>query len=376
MKHILTLFDYSHKPPWPLISLVVDGVSRPKFHIFYLPKTGIKLGQIRENITQFKSLFDGPVLLNDMKSHIQAFDVDYSDDLYDMCLPRLKGGDNPKHYLVDIAKVVVRMKPAAWMRLAAQVSFVYQHLENRGVRVSLRRMHPRYSLETYTGRSKCLDFNVQGASEEYDIRPSDVDDFYFVHFDWVAADIRMASFMSGDKQMELSYRKSDPYTDLTEFLNDADFTRDKVKVEFLKSFYSLNFESPIFGPYPDFRREMIRRKEFLDLNGYSLSVLGRRFLFSKDKLSTFNAQFQGSVAHAMHASLVKIAGLYPDNLLTEMHDSIVLYCPRSSIPDVIEDVIDIMYDPLKGLCDPSPVMPVKVSIGRKWKRWKLLKVYR
>jgi hypothetical protein len=374
MKHILTIFDYSHKQPWPLVSLVVDD--KPKFHIFYLPKTGIKLSQIKENITQFKSLFNGPVLLNDVKTHIQAFDINYSEDLYDMCLPRLKHSDSIKHYLVDIAKVAVKMKPAVWMKLAAQASFIYQYLEDRGIRVSLRKMSPKYSIETYTGRSKTLGFNVQGASDEYDIRPVDLDDYYFVYFDWVAADIRMASFMSGDEQMEASYKKSDPYTDLVEFLNDEEFTRSKVKVEFLKSFYSLNFKSPIFDPYPDFRREMIRRKEFLELNNHSVSILGREFILNDNELSTFNAQFQGSVAHAMQASIIKIAELYPDNLLTETHDSIVMYCPKSSISEIIKNVVEIMYDPLYGCCNPSPKMPVKVSIGRKWKRWKLLKVYR
>jgi hypothetical protein len=352
----------------------VEGTSS-KFYTFYLPKTGLKLYKIRENILSFKSLFSGQVLLNDTKAHLQAFDLDYSNELYDICLPRLKH-DNPKHQLVETAKIALKMKPAPWMELAAQASFVYQYLENKGVRVSLRKMFPKYSLETYTGRSKTLDFNVQGASEEYDIRPVGLDDYYYLYFDWIAADIRMASFMAGDKQMEASYQKSDPYTDLTEFLNDIEFTREVVKVEFLRAFYSLDFENPIFGPYPTFREEMIKRKEYLEINNHSTSILGREFILSDNKLSAFNAQFQGSVAHAMQASLIKIAGIYPNNLLTEMHDSIVMYCSKSSITKIIKDVSEIMYNPLVDYCSPSPKMPLKISIGKKWKQWKLVKVIR
>jgi DNA polymerase I-like protein with 3'-5' exonuclease and polymerase domains len=254
---------------------------------------------------------------------------------------------------------------------------VYQDIEDRGVRDNFKKMHPIYSRDTFTGRSKSLSFNVQGATEEYDIKSIFDDDKVFVHFDWLAADIRMASFMSQDERMELAFKQSDPYTILVEYLNDPEFSRDKIKIEFLRAFYSLKFDDPIFGIYPRFKEYMQSKVNELDESGYSTSIVGRRYYLKGDnKLGVFNAQFQGSVAHAMQALLVKIYQKFRYNILTEMHDSVVLCCPEKLVIPIIKDVVNIMKDPLSGYVDPSPIMPVKVSVGRKWKAWKTVRVYR
>jgi DNA polymerase-1 len=131
--------------------------------------------------------------------------------------------------------------------------------------------------------------------------------------------------------------------------------------------YSFKFDHPVFEAYPKFKIFLNERLEKLRSDGYLDSILGRRFYISGDRkeLSVFNAQFQGSVAHMMQIALIRLYKLFPEFVFTEMHDSIVMSCNLADIKRIMNESLDIMVNPIDDY-----IMPVKVSVGRRWKRWK------
>lgn len=381
MRYIFTLFDYKHYPVRPWQSLVLDGSA--KFYTFFLPNSGLKIKQIVENIAEARSIFETDVGTNDFKAHLAAFDLPKTLGYmaYDLCLPKLsyKPSDEQtgRKILTKIAKEAVGLELMPWQRLMSEAAVVYQVLEDIGVRNSYRREHPHYSLDTYTGRSSASYFNIQGTTDLDDIRPTTDDFDFFVQFDWIAADIRMAAHMSQDEMMIDAFKKSDPYSKIAEFLNDPEHPRDKCKSEFLKALYSLRVDDPVFMTYPQFRQWMKERLRFMNEHKWLDTILGRHFHLTKEnQLSVFNAQFQGSVAHSMHAAMIKIFDKYPHNLLTEVHDSIIMFGKERVVNNIIKDVVPIMLEPLLGYVKNPPIMPVRVSVAKKWRQWHPVKVYR
>lgn len=379
MRHIVTLFDYIKSPPLPLQSIVVDKEVR--FYTFYLKGTGVKLRKIKDAVSGFKDLFDVPVVINDFKAHVASFNLPRHTnyDVYDLNIPPVNIMPTSKAMgqkaLIAIAKKIRKRKPQLWQKLMANASVVYQDLEDRGVHHGFKKQLLTYSLETFTGRSKTLGFNLQGTTDEFDIKPHKSG--YFVHFDLIGADLLMAAHMSNDQDMFDAYRTSDPYARIEEYLNNPEFTREHCKKQFLKALYSLSLYDPVLDSFPTLRDWMRERQADLDRDGYLTSVMGRKFRLRGDKkLSVFNAQFQGSVAHAVQASLVKLFEDYRDNLFTEVHDSIILVAQQVDLPGLVADVVDVMRNPLEGWCDNPPKMAVRVSIGKRWRKWKPYKEFR
>jgi hypothetical protein len=379
MRQIVTLFDYNKYPPLPLQTIVVDKEVR--FFTFYLKGTGQTLRQIHKTVDSVKTLFDVPVKINDFKAHVAAFNLPRRTNynVYDLNLPPIRLSPSSKveaqRALIAIVKKIRKRKPQLWHKLVANASVVYQDLEDRGVYHSFKKHLMTYSLETFTGRSKTLGFNLQGTTDDFDIRSERPG--YFVHFDLIGADLLMAAHMSNDQDMFDAYKTSDPYARIEKYLNHPEFTRERCKKEFLKSLYSLSLYDPVLDSFPTLRDWMRARQADLDRDGYLTSVLGRRFMLKGDnKLSVFNAQFQGSVVHAVQASLVKLFADYRENLFTEVHDSIILTAPQVDLPVLIDDVVEVMRNPLQGWCDNPPRMAVRVSIGKKWRKWKPYKEFR
>ena len=59
---------------------------------------------------------------------------------------------------------------------------------------------------------KSTGFNIQGFSEKVFVHNvSALEGDLLVHFDWICADIRVASLLSGDENLKRSFVKSDPY---------------------------------------------------------------------------------------------------------------------------------------------------------------------
>jgi DNA polymerase I-like protein with 3'-5' exonuclease and polymerase domains len=265
-----------------------------------------------------------------------------------------------------------------WQKLLANAAVVYQYLEDVGIRDNYRRVPLRYSLETYTGRSKTLMFNLQGASDQYDIRSIHDGHNCQIHLDWIAADLRVAAFLSDDKIMNDAYCTSDPYILIQQMLGDKTITRDQCKMMLLRAIYSLAIDEPILELFPTFKGWMRIKLNQLHQGKILYSMMGRSFPISsdRDELSVFNSQFQGSVVHIMQAALIKLFKIYRTNLLAEIHDSIVLSCPVEEVSHILREAIPIMLDPLKGWIDPSPRMPLMVRIGHRWKHWQEYRTFR
>jgi hypothetical protein len=389
MQHVITLFNYAKHPPIPLLSLVIGDElegSKPRFYTFFMPHTGLRLHQIETNMQEFKKVFlcsdDGcETSINDFKSHVAAFNLDRHTNygVYDYAIPiRLKITDLKagKRALAILARELVNIEPQSWQRLLANAGVVYHVIETIGVRDGYKRMPVIYSQETFTGRSKTLGFSVQGATSEHEIH-SVFDEMNFqVHFDWIAADMRMAAYMSCDKRMNDSYINSDPYTRAVEYLKNS-LSRDECKVRFLRAIYSLNTDESILDLYPEFKYWIKYRIGLMRKNGYLDTVLGRRFNLDGDnELSVFNSQFQGSVAHAMQAVLTQVFKFYPRNFITEMHDALIMTCSEENVGPLINTIVPIMLNPLEGYIESPPRMPVKVSVGSRWREWKHFRTFR
>lgn len=377
MKRIVTWFDKRTK--LPMKSLVSDDTGQ-KTYDFYAPGTGFKLKQILENIELFSKEFDEECAVIDFKAHLKAFKLPLHlrYKVFDKVCPFDFGCvNNPVRVMEETIDKLGSGKQ--WESLRAKASVVYQHMENNGVSYFNNDEFPIYKLDTLTGRSKTLGFSIQGQQECHDLFPRNSTKVTFIHLDWTAADIRMASFMSGDKRLEESFNISDPYTYVSEYF-DKKLPRDEVKTQFLQALYKLSFDEPIFDLFPQFRKHMKAVEASMRKDGYVTSIMGRRFRLRDDPLSTFNSHIQGSVVHAMQAALVRLYELFPDCLFTEIHDSIILVVHSTKADKNLSLVIDaaskIMLDPLATYLNVSPRMPFKVGLGRHWKGWKPLRVYK
>jgi hypothetical protein len=274
------------------------------------------------------------------------------------------------------------MGTGEWQRLLGDATLSYIALQRRGVRHGGLEVYPNYDLTTVNGRSRTTGFNIQGQGDGEDISHVDEHKVFYVHADWIAADIRAAALISGDQDMIKSFETSDPYTDMAEI---AGRPRSEFKNKVvLPGLYSLNLNSEIFNYYPDFKKWATESLDKMDSQGYLTSILGRKCYVKgtteqeilDSRRQVFNAQMQATVAHAMQNSIIQLSKRLPRHILTEMHDSIVLCCTKDELKTVVETVRDVMLYPLRDIIPSDPAFPLKVSIGRKWREWTLLKEYR
>jgi len=87
---------------------------------------------------------------------------------------------------------------------------------------------------------------------------------------------------------------------------------------------------------------------------------------------------QGSVAHAMQLTIRKVWERLGHRLLMEGHDSLVVTASPDAgeIKATISAVVPIMLHPFQDVLPDNPAFPLKVSIGKRWKKWKLYATYR
>jgi len=377
--HIRTAFNKLGKLV-PLVSFVYDDQKDKKYLLdLYLPGTGQKLCDVEQNKKFIKSLFNDDVSVNDFKSHINAFnlslDSEYS--VYDIPTANFNASIDKHTLYKSIISEFMRSHQYGyqrWNKLIAEAILVYVTLERRGVLFESMQIHPIYEVSTFTGRSKSLEFNIQGIGDNSDIQSINSTCDHFICADWLAADMRMTSILSKDEIMGHSFEESDPYLFASQKLN---ISRDEIKKKLLSSIYSINTDSDIFEVYPTTKNWINTKYNELLINKHLSSVLGRKFdLDGDNQLSVFNAMIQGSVVHAMQNSLVRLFEIIPEYILTELHDSIIMACPQDTIKTVISEVVNIMRHPFNGILSTNPKFPVSISVGNKWREWKLLKVYR
>jgi hypothetical protein len=364
---VVTIFD-GH-PPRPLLSAIYDGHAVDVIPL-YLRGTKRSLFDVQHDIESVSNRINASdfIILNDAKSHISTFKLK-TDELYQVVnlnLPNSLSLDQYKKLFKSI--LPLKIEKEHWRKLLALASKTYLEMESRYVYLDEQRVFPQYSLDTFSGRSRCTNFNLQGAPEGTPVKVKDCD--LFLCLDWVSADLRVATYLSKDEELEELFKESDPYSGMAEMLQ---IPRKECKTMMLRTLYALDLTSPILDLFPTLKTWITSQLELLSQQGYLSSSLGRKFLLkTRDERSVFNATLQGTVAHAMQNTLIKMREVLGRFLLTETHDSIIFACNKGILTKVLREATSIMGSPLDGL----PKMPFKAYIGKEWKRWKLYKVYR
>lgn len=262
-----------------------------------------------------------------------------------------------------------------WQKIRASAVKVYHKIEKRGVMLEYKNLFPYYDLDVFSGRSSTNGFNVQGCNKEYNIKHSNAKNNIFIHFDWIAADARIAAILSKDQDLLSSYIDSDPYSYIVKIL-DSSVDRDACKSEFMQAVYGLNPDHEILAVFPGFRDWIAEKVNDLKNNGYVRSILGRKYVTDntiKGNRRAFNSIMQGSVAHAMNVVLDKVDTKHNDIILTEQHDSLTVCTSEFLLLDIIKSVSNIMLHPFEGILEENPSMPLRVHVGKRWREYKQVK---
>lgn len=383
MYYLTCIFD-NEQPPKPLLAAVYDSEeSEIDFYDLYLKGTGVKLNHVENNKKSIVDILENhEVGVSNFKSFIGGFGLDvFSEyDVYEKPIAASKIHTNDYKSLKKILMLrlkEVRSEPKLWEKILANSQIVYRYLETVGYYNSYKKCSPIYDF-TYTGRSKSTNDNIQGASIKDDIRHPNPTNDTFICFDWKAADLRVVSLLCKDERLEQSFVDSDPYTALHEELDDEEISREECKIALFRGLYSLDYKNPILECYDRFPEWMKKNIASIEKNGFSTSILGRKFFRSENRgiKSVFNAQIQGSVAHAMQHILYRVFQIYPTNLMADIHDSLVLTAKKSDVDEIIETVSQIMLYPFDGILASNPAFPLKVCVGNKWKQWEEVKEFR
>lgn len=390
MLYIETLFDNSPRNPKPLVVGMMNS-SSPNDIVtidLWLPNKEITIDKAELKTQKFLKdviLEADSISINDWKTHINSLNLlPWNYNVF--CRPSSNINDKKispqelvKRRLIDAFK---KNQPSEWQKVLAKAHMAYAHMEKTGIRDGIQKLYPVYSTDTFTGRSKTTGFVLQGQNEESIILPHEGHS-YFIQFDWTAADTRIASLLSRDQIIESVFQQwGDPYSLMIEKKRSQGLpaTRDEVKKEWLRTLYSMDANSAIVSYFPELKRWMLNQIEAIDRFGKLTSILGREFRLEdhpdKDKhgkRAVFNAILQGSVAHAMHATLYKVCERFPKNVFTEIHDSLIMSCSEDEILTITKEVCNIMSRPFSGIINDDPVFPIKVSIGKDWKKWQEIK---
>jgi hypothetical protein len=171
--------------------------------------------------------------------------------------PLVRDHKEAKTTALEIFKQVQKSgKPdyALWRALAAQP---YSYLTSRGCILDGVRQYPMWFMDTFSGRSRNEGVSLQGLSENADITIEPIYDV-FINFDWVAADIRTAGYLSNDQDLLGAYKNGgDPYSYVERLFNQDNatdkITRDEVKTALISSIYKMDVSSPVLEAYPTLR---------------------------------------------------------------------------------------------------------------------------
>lgn len=352
------------------------------FYPLYIKNSGRTLYDISKDIEYISNRINDSecVIFNDSIQHIKNFNIN-NRNIYDA------DETIKSKYENDIKKDCIKLflkfrninKFPNWMKIRARAGYVYNYLMNKGVVYGYKIINPIWSMDTYSGRSKCSGFPLQGITDPF-LANKNGDNIY-INFDWISADLRVAAVMSNDHKLLKSFSDSDPYTFMADDYNKHghDLSRDEAKTAILSSIYAFDVDSPASLFYPKLNKWMIKCRKKLSSDGYISSILNRKFIVDnfRTEKSAINASIQGSVAHAMQHSINRVWKIYPDNILADNHDSLVMTCSddKNKISSMINDVANIMTTPFNGILKNNPVFPIVVSVGKEYKKWKKFKRY-
>lgn len=390
MLYIETLFDNSYRNPKPLVTGILNSSNPNDIAIIdlWLPSKNMSIEKAEMNTQRFLKdiiLEADSFSINDWKTHINSLELlPWNYDVF--CRPSSNINDKkvaPQELVKRKLIESYKNNPSSnWQKVLAKAHTVYAHIEKNGISNGIDKLYPIYSTDTFTGRSKTTGFVLQGQNEDSLVLPYEGHS-WFVHFDWTAADTRIASLLSKDPVMESIFQTwGDPYAIMIQKKKAQGIptNRTEIKKEWLRTLYSMDSNSALVSYFPQFKKWMEQQINTIDRFGKLTSILGREFKLSdhpdKDqhgKRAIFNAVLQGSVAHAMHSTLYKVCEKFPKNVFTEIHDSLIMSCSENEIEKIIEGVGNIMSRPFSGIINDNPVFPIKVSVGKQWKKWKEVK---
>lgn len=364
----------------------------------YQNKKGNRLKPIFKRIEKINKLLTKserirPLVISDFKKHIKEFSLDFGTrrvDVYNPQMPKLPIGptiEKDRNIVSTVLKRLSQQTPQQYQKILANAEIVYNDLENRGLIINDNSFYPKWNTNTFSGRSKTSGTNIQGWTEEDTIiRPPGYNEKdVLIHFDWICADIRVASLLSKDETLCQSFEFSDPYERMMEMLNDDSedkIDRDECKIFLLKSINSMDFTSvALTDVYPDLGRWIRKCKNAArEDGGYLKTILNKKFktAHAKNELAVLNGVMQGSVAHAMQNVLRRSWELYPSKIVAEIHDSMVVASSSnpSELKATINSIANIMLYPFKGILKSNPAFPLKVSVGKYWKNWTPAYIYR
>lgn len=375
MKKIFTIFDYSYNPPEPLYTSIYDTNTKNIEHLsMYIKQSKLTIKQIKINIKKLQHIIENDdIMLNDAISHYLAIDMsmDTNHNIYETKqIQKIPSNISLKKYSILMLTKMPK-KPESWMNVKGKSSFVYAHLSKKGLHYGPHLVFPIYDNKTITGRSRTKNFNIQGMTSADPIKSIN-EDYYFICFDWISVDIRVAGYLSGDKFINDSFLTSNPYTKIADLLG-GDIDRNDCKIEMLKSIYNLDVSSPLFDLMPTMRDWIQSKKIDFQKNKKLHTILGMPI--DSDNIKTvFSGIIQGSVAEAIQNVLIKTAQINLDCILTEIHDSLIITTEsKDNIQTMIDSIIPILLRPFDNI---DLTFPVKVSIGTKWKQWKSYRIYR
>lgn len=376
----------------------IKAGNRIQTYEFFRPGAKKTIASIRQHKELIRDLIlkannlNHRIITSDFKGHLIAFGLPLDVrpyNVYDLHLPDIGPQESSAKDIEFIRCVLEKMattKVKDYHKVYANAAVVYQDLQNRGLENNYQAVFPVWSQKTFSGRSKTTVFSIQGFTDEHLVFPPGVGDKnVLIHFDWICADIRAASLLSGDQRLQEAFEKSDPYVYMMERINAESSTpidRDECKIFLLKSINSMDFGSVALTKiYPELGEWIVRCKHEMDRKGgYLETLLGRRFRVAraKNQLAVLNGAMQGSVAHAMQNVLRKTWERIGNRVVADVHDSMVVCAPNESneIMATVGAIAPLMLYPFEGLLPDNPSFPVKVSIGRRWRKWKLFATYR
>jgi hypothetical protein len=376
--YVHTIFSKGRDRP---VALVISHNSKIAIVPIYIRGNHLTYYRAQELVKAVKQkvfAVGNTIVLNDFKRHMAAFGLNddvgltiYDTGLQHATISTMEQLDEVK----DAIAAQLEYGPYKWQEILARAAVVYKYLQDRGVLYFGNSVYPTWDLNTFSGRSKTSGTNIQGMSSEDDLMNISCDPI-LIHFDWVAADIRAIAFMSQDQKLLGSFIHNDPYQYMADKMVNVGMNRGDCKRMLFEAIYSMNLNNEALLFYRGLRQWIQEMRHNVLTMKTTKSILGREFALSKDRshLSIMNAMCQGSVAHAMQLSIRRIWDIYPDNILSEHHDSIVMTAKSTkSAKKIIFDVAGIMLYPFEGILKDNPAFPLKVSIGRKFKQWALYK---
>lgn len=375
-----------------------------KYQIYdlYRPGSRAAVGTVWDNIDIIRELVlevgrrGGTVVTSDFKNHIRAYKLpsDRYYDAYDLHLPDVKPENSLAKDTALLRKILDRLatyKVKPYQKVLANAGVAYHGMEERGLIHNYDPIFPVWSQKTATGRSRttaCFPDNstIHNFNQPHFIGPpGSTERDVLIHFDWVSADIRVASLLSGDKKLQDAFVDSDPYAVMMKEINanvHNPLDRQECKQLLLRSINSMDTESEaLTGVFPDLGQWIGRcRRVLSEPDGYLDTMLGRRFRLANctNRRAVLNGVMQGTVAHGMQHVIRQVWDRLGMRLVCENHDSVIMSSPadNSEINSIVQAVAEMMLHPFKGVLPENPVFPLKVSIGKKWRRWKLRRIYR